>query len=287
MLKKVVVIVEERILLQNILCKESTLLDDLRERGVETIIGAGGELPAEDMENTLYITDSEAEYRRLQQEGLYVLPYRHEENAEADFTGALYVLEQIAEADYETVDMAYRRQAGIPWEILETRRCVIRETTVEDVEAFYQIYAERSITEYMENLFEDPEEETAYTKDYIERVYGFYGYGMWTVLEKETGQVIGRAGVSWREGFDLPELGFVIGVPWQRQGYAYEVCSAILDYAKEELGMERVQALVMEGNQRSEMLCQKLGFLESGERARLDGEMYMAWVKNLYHSDSV
>lgn len=287
MLEKLVIKMEEEILQKNNLHRANGLLDELQGHGVEIIIGDTGELSEEDMENTLYITDSEEEYRALRKRGRYVLPYRHEENTTADFTGALYVLEQIAEADYSTVDMAYRRLAGLPWEILQTGRCVIRETTLEDVEAFYRIYEEDSITEYMENLFEDLEEEIAYTKDYIERVYGFYGYGMWTVLEKENGQVIGRAGVSWREGFDLPELGFVIGVPWQRQGYAYEVCSAILDYAKEELGMDRVQALVMEGNQRSEMLCQKLGFVESGERARLDREMYTVWIKNLYDSGSV
>lgn len=281
MLKKIVIMIEEKNLQGNILWGESVLLDDLQGHGVETVIGAGAKLSAEDMVNTLYITDSEEEYRALRQEGRYVLPYRHEANAEADFTGALYVLEQIAEADYDTVDMAYRRLAGLPWEILKTERCVIREMTLEDVEPFYQIYAEESITEYMEDLFEDPEEEIAYTKDYIERVYGFYGYGMWTVLEKKSGQVIGRAGVSWREGFDLPELGFVIGVPWQRQGYAYEVCCAILDYAKEELGMDKVQALVMVGNQKSAALCEKLGFSESGGRAELDRELYEVWVKEL------
>lgn len=281
MLKKVVIKVDEEILQQNIVCEESRLPDDLRVHGVEMIVGAEGELSAKDRENTLYITDSEAKYRALRQKNRYVLPYRHENNAEADFTGALYVLEQIEEADYESLDMAYRRLAGLPWEILTTGRCVIRETTVEDVEAFYRIYAEASITEYMENLFEDPEEEKAYTKDYIEKVYGFYGYGMWTVLEKESGQVIGRAGISWREGFDLPELGFVIGVPWQGQGYAYEVCSAILAYAREELGMTQVQALVMAGNRKSAALCEKLGFTESNEQAELDGEMHMVWRKNL------
>lgn len=281
MLGKVVIKVAEKILQKTILCGESPLMDDLREHGVEIVVGTGEELPVEETGNTLYITDSEETYRMLRQKGWYVLPYRHEENVKADFTGALYVLERIEEADYETVDMAYRRLAGLPWEILTTRRCIIRETTLEDVETFYRIYAEDSITEYMEDLFEDPEEEIAYTKDYIKRVYGFYGYGMWTVLEKRSGQVIGRAGISWREGFDLPELGFVIGVPWQRQGYAYEVCSAILDYAREELAMDEVQALVMEGNDNSEALCKKLGFIENGERASLDGEVYVVWAKKL------
>ena len=77
-------------------------------------------------------------------------------------------------------------------------------------------------------------------------MYGFYGYGIRSILNRQDGKVIGRAGISWREEFDVPELGFVIGVPWQKQGYAYEVCSAILNYAWKDIGFKQIQALVLE-----------------------------------------
>lgn len=314
MLKKVILLIEEDILQQKVLCGESILPDDLREHGVELVSGQEQstvvDIEAEEnaatcnstecdgtksseaegmgkvcgsvedgLEENLYITDSEDTYRLLKQRGRYVLPYRHENNKNADFTGALYVIEQIEEVDYETVDLAYRRLAGLPWEILRTKRCIIRETTETDVDSFYNIYAEPEITRYMEDLYEDREEELAYVAEYREKMYGFYGYGMWTVLTKG-GTVIGRAGISWREGFDLPELGFVIGVPWQRQGYAYEVCRAILDYAKIELSFTQVQALVMEGNEKSAALCRKLGF-QKGERVEEDGEQYDRYLVEL------
>ena len=228
----------------------------------------------------LYITDQAPVYEALQRQGCYVLPYLHENNRGESFPGALYAVEKLEEMDEESFDLAYRRLAGLPWNILTTGRCTVRETTVEDVDSFYRIYAEPSITEYMENLFADRDEEVAYIKDYIEKVYTFYGYGMWTVLEKKSGEVIGRAGITWREGYDLPELGFVFGVPWQRRGYAYEVCGAILAYARDELMMERVQALVRPGNERSLRLCEKLGFVPAGETAP-DGERHVLLVREL------
>ena len=97
-------------------------------------------------------------------------------------------------------------------------------------------------------------------KDYTENMYYFYNYGVWTICDKITGQVIGRAGFSNREGYEDPELGFVIGVPWQRQGYATEVCKALLEYGKEELGFEQVQMLVMPENEVSLRLAGNLGF---------------------------
>lgn len=291
MLQRVVLMIKENILQDKVLCAENNLLDELRTHGVEIAVTSdydvyknaqaartdSGAVPrSRTEEETLYITDSENTYHELQQQDKYALPYRHEENGDVNFSGALYVIEQIEEVGYETIDMVYRRLAGLPWQILTTKRCVIRETIEEDVDSFYQIYAEPEITEHMEDLYADRDEEIAYIRDYREKVYGFYGYGMWTVLTKE-GTIIGRAGISWREGFDTPELGFVIGVPWQRQGYAYEVCSAILTYAQEELGLTRIQALVMSGNDKSKALCRKLGF-QYTEEITLDGQMYAQMV---------
>ena len=232
-----------------------------------------------DSEQVLFVSDLSVKCRELSDKGYYVLPYRHAYNREEIFESNryFYIAEQLEEMDYEALDMAYRRLAGLPWTIYTTKCCIIRETTMDDVDAFYQIYKEAVITEYMEDLYADRNEEIAYIQDYIKKVYHFYGYGIWTIEEKKSGLVIGRAGISWREGFDLPELGFVIGVPWQQKGYAYEVCTAILTYAKEELGMERVQALVMKGNEKSAGLCEKLGFVCEGEVC-LEGIMYQRYV---------
>ncbi len=228
----------------------------------------------------LYLTDESDTYASLCKEGCYVLPYLHDGVKSEDFPGAAWLIEDWEETNKESLELIYRRLAGLPWEILQTARCRVRETTVEDVDSFYQIYREPSVTAYMEELFAEREEEIAYTRDYIEKVYAFYGYGMWTVLEKESGAVIGRAGIVWREGYELPELGFVIGVPWQGKGYAYEVCGAILRYAKEELAMERVQALVRTGNERSLRLCEKLGFAHFGE-TEIEGKTHLLLVKEL------
>lgn len=284
MLQRVIISVQD-----NILPTLHDLADNLNEHGVDMVIADNcnineGTTEWSDVSTysgasdkvTLYITDSEFVYHTLQCQGKKVLPYRHEANSNTNFAGALYVIEQIEEIDYETVNMAYRRLAGLPWEILTTKHCIIRETVVEDVDSFYQIYAEPEITRYMEDLYADRDEEIAYIRDYQEKVYGFYGYGMWTVLTKD-GTVIGRAGISWREGFDFPELGFVIGVPWQRHGYAYEVCSAILTYARKELGMTKIQALVMQGNYKSENLCRKLGF-QFMEQVIVDGQIYSQMI---------
>lgn len=212
--------------------------------------------------DVVVVSDSPQICSHYLEKGIAVIAVLKNENA---YPGVLYAVMDYRDIDGEYIDRVYRRYHGLPWDICETERCLIRETTVDDVEAFYAIYQEKSVTEYMEDLFEDPEEERRYIRDYIDKVYGFYGFGMWTVCLKSTGEVIGRAGLSMREGFEEPELGYVIGVPWQRKGLAEEVCREIIRYGKEELEMGNIQILMEEGNVASENLCKKLGFIFAGQ----------------------
>ncbi len=217
----------------------------------------------ENLGDILFLTDSDLIAECLSYSGVYVVGIQHEGNESESFPGLKYVFAEIDQVDVDSFIKAYQRYAHLPWDILDTERCHIRETTVEDVDVFYDLYAHPEMTKYMEGLFENPKDEKRYTRDYIEKVYGLMGFGTWTVVQKETGKIIGRAGFSIRNGFDDIELGFLIGMDYQRQGYAYEVCKAILLYGKEVLLFPRVITFVKAENVASIRLCEKLGFTGS------------------------
>ncbi len=233
----------------------------------------------EDEAETLYLTDSAVMVRVLRGQGLPVLAYLHEENRGVDFSEARYACEKPEELEPEYLERVYRRFVGLPWDILETERCTLRESIEEDVEAFYKIYAETCITKYMEALYDSKVSQRAYIREYTEKVYAYYEFGIWTVILKETGEIIGRAGLSVREGCDLPQLGYVIGVPWQKKGLAREVCQGILQYAWEEFGFDRVQALIHQENVASLRLAAALGFKKQGEFCQA-GENFMIFVRS-------
>lgn len=232
----------------------------------------------EKVSNCLWITDNSQQARALCAAGEAVLAFLHEGNANQDCSGVLYACEKPGDLDADYLEGIYRRYKGLPWDVLETDRCIVRETTEEDVEAFFQIYADPEITQYTEKLYPTIEEEKQYVREYREKIYGFYGFGVWTVLKKETGEVIGRVGFSYREGFEEPEIGFVIGMPWQRQGYAEEVCRSLLQYGEEELGFSCVQAFVMPDNAASVHLCEKLG-LHKIDSVKIAGILYHRFKK--------
>lgn len=231
-----------------------------------------------DKDHTLVVTDKASVFHELYQEGYYVIALYHDGNRKENFDGVRYAVEDLPAVEYRSYEEAFNRLAGIPWDILETERMKVRETTPQDIDEFYRIYSNPSITRYMEDLFPDRKQEIEYIKAYVKRIYEFYGFGLWTVLHKESGRVIGRAGLNVREGYEIPELGFVIDIEYQGKGYAFEVCSAILKYAGEELEFPTVQAFVDENNHCSVHLLEKLGFAFDSE-VDLDRH-YHRYVKN-------
>ena len=198
----------------------------------------------------------------------------NERNTDQSFPSGAYCVENLSDIDARYLDRVYRRFHDIPWDIAETERLKIREIAVTDVPQLYELYSDASITQYMEPLFADPEQEVTYTKEYIKNIYGFYGFGMWVLEEKKQGQVIGRAGLEYKEGFEGLELGFMLGVQYQHKGYAYEACSEILAYGIRELDQRTYCSFINENNTASIHLCERLGFTPQ-DKVRL-GEISMS-----------
>lgn len=242
-------------------------------------------------EKAILVSEDAKELSEAQRIGMAALCYlmpedgrtqREETAGEMEVTPpADMYAEGMEEIDGSFLQHVYERHHHIPWIILKTPRCIVKEFSMEYLDALFELYAGKGMTDYMEPLY-PYEEEREYQQAYIEQMYRFYGYGMWIVCDRNTGELIGRAGVEHREelGGEL-ELGYAIGVPWQRQGYATEVCNAILTYIKEELMLPSVSCLIEEGNVVSEHLAQKLGF-HYCETVQIDGKQMRKYKVAFY-----
>ena len=172
--------------------------------------------------------------------------------------GTRYAVESLAELDIEYLERVRRRYNHIPWDIGETDRCQIRELSLSDLPALYELYDKPGMTDFVEPLY-DYETELEYQKAYIENMYGFYEYGMWLVFSKETGKLIGRAGLEHNE------MGYMIAPEFQNLGYAAEVCRFIVDYARKNTDFEELYCRIDEKNVASVRLAKRLGFVRNGQ----------------------
>lgn len=144
---------------------------------------------------------------------------------------------------------------------------VIREMCPDDIDAIYKIYEGNNL-KYMENLYEDRNKEYEYIKDYQKYIYNFYDFGIWLFEDKKTGEIIGRGGVEYKiddaENRNA-ELGYIIKKDRQRQGYAFEALSAVLDFVAEYFDVREVRAVIHPENTASVRLIEKLGFSYDSE----------------------
>ncbi|MCI8891971.1 MAG: GNAT family N-acetyltransferase [Eubacterium sp.] len=169
------------------------------------------------------------------------------------------------EIGVQFLDRVQKRKNHLPWNILYTERTCVREITAEDLDELYVIYEGEGITDFTEPLFERKKEEE-YTRSYIQYMYYYYGYGMWVIQDRQSGKLLGRAGIEHRptQQGTVMELGYIIRAEEQGKGYATEVCQAILAYAKQELEIKELHCFIHPKNQASIHLAAKLGFVRCG-----------------------
>lgn len=195
---------------------------------------------------------------------------------------AQMLVEGFDEVDFNFLERMYQRKHGIPWRVIETKRCYLREITIDDLDDLYALYQGETITKYMEGLYEERQKEEEYTRAYIKNMYQFYGYGMWVAIHKSSGKLIGRAGLDnlHLHGKVVLQMGYVVGEIFQNQGYATELCQGIIKYVREETEFKEIHCLIHKENQISIHLAQKLGFVWR-EEVEINGKQLQRYTKSL------
>jgi RimJ/RimL family protein N-acetyltransferase len=90
------------------------------------------------------------------------------------------------------------------------------------------------------------------------------GFGMWAVEERSSGELVGRVGLHYPEGWPDRELGWALRRESWGGGLATEAARAAARYAFEELRWTHVISLILPGNERSKRVAERLGALPSG-----------------------
>ena len=88
-----------------------------------------------------------------------------------------------------------------------------------------------------------------------------YGYGLFSVVLKATGVLIGDCGLEQMdvEGTPTAELGYDFRSDYWNQGFATEAATAVRDYAFQTLHLPRLISLIRVGNQASQRVAEKIG----------------------------
>ena len=145
--------------------------------------------------------------------------------------------------------------------ILETDRLLLREFRDDDDDALASFYADAEVMRWIGDGSTRPRDETARHIAHWQQQQHERGYSLWATTLRETGELVGRCGLSDRvvDGEAGLEVAWLIGSPFWRRGYASEAARGIRDWAFGLPDIPRLIALIRPENRGSIRVAQLAG----------------------------
>jgi RimJ/RimL family protein N-acetyltransferase len=141
--------------------------------------------------------------------------------------------------------------------VLKTSRLILRPTAAEDFEGWAAMMADDKNTEFIGGLQERPVAWRSFLT--MAGAWTIQGFGMFSVIEKETGDWIGRVGPWMPEGWPGSEVGWAIRRDRWGRGYAVEAATAAIDWVFDVLGWDEVIHSISPNNTASQAVATRLG----------------------------
>ncbi len=150
---------------------------------------------------------------------------------------------------------------------LETERLLLRPMLDTDLDALLLIFIDPSV---MAGFNHPP-----FTREQMQRWLqrnldhqDQFGYGLFSVILKESGELIGDCGLEQMEDQGAAELGYDFRSEYWNHGYATEAARAVRKYAFDVLKLPRLISLIRVGNLSSRRVAEKVGMTLAEEITR-------------------
>jgi [ribosomal protein S5]-alanine N-acetyltransferase len=150
---------------------------------------------------------------------------------------------------------------------IETPRLRLRPFTRADRDAIHAIYADPVVMRHVGHGPHRTPADTDAALQAFRRMLQSRGISFLAVIERETGRLIGDAGLYPVEGADGDvEIGYTLARDAWGRGYATEAATALVEHARTTLSATRVVATVDPANAASKHVLEKVGMTADGER---------------------
>ncbi len=145
--------------------------------------------------------------------------------------------------------------------ILETKRLILRETSVDDAEFMLDLLNQPSFIKYIgDRNVRTIAEAEAFIETRYRQSYRDNGFGLYVVELKETAVPIGICGFVKRDTLPAPDIGFAFLPQFCGKGFAVESAAGSMKFGQETLGFTKVLAITTQDNESSGKLLLKTGF---------------------------
>jgi len=143
--------------------------------------------------------------------------------------------------------------------VLETPRLVLREFVTEDAEALARVICDAETMKFYPRAFERKDADEWIARNL--RRYQDHGHGLWAMVLKESGEMIGDCGITLQtvDGEALPEIGYHLRRDLWGGGLATEAACACRDWGFSELRTDFLISLIRPENRPSWRVAERNG----------------------------
>ena len=156
---------------------------------------------------------------------------------------------------------------------LHTERLLMRGFREEDLDGLAEISADREVTRWVGDPDGLSREQAWRRMAYFVGHWELRGFGQWALFERDSGLLVGRAGLLQPEGWPGLEVGWLVAREHWGRGFAPEAGRASLEWARDALGADHVISLIEPHNDRSARVAEKLGMKVEGRTRIINGEI--------------
>lgn len=162
--------------------------------------------------------------------------------------------------------------------IIHTERLWLREMTPDDAPFAFELNNDPEVIRFTgDDAFASVEAARSFLEAYAD--YRKFGRGRWAVIRKDDHAFLGWCGLKFHADSGETDIGFRLMRRYWNMGYSTEAAKACLHYGFIHLGLYSIMAQVMEPNQASIRVLEKIGMTR--ERACLFDDRYPGYRYNI------
>lgn len=144
---------------------------------------------------------------------------------------------------------------------ITTERLYMRKLSLEDIDDIYNIVKKNTVGKWLAaSRGMTKEEAKIYVEKFVDH-WNQYDFGIWAVLNKFTGEIIGHCGLRYvdQKEEDI-EIMYLLDPEFWGRGYAAEAAEASIQYATNSMEIKKLIARIKITNDKSKRVLETLGF---------------------------
>lgn len=171
--------------------------------------------------------------------------------------------------------------------MIETPRLTLRPMKSTDFDGLLLIFTDPRVMASFESTPLNREQMRLWLQRNLDH-QAQYGYGLFSVILKSNGLLIGDCGLEMMEieGIPVAELGYDFLSDYWNQGFATEAATAVRDFAFNVLGLPQLISLIRVRNAASQRVAEKIGMKLISELRRYDTQYWKYALANEQYHDS-